>query len=351
MTQNILITGAAGYIGGSVLADFIARTTGSIKDAKISAAVRSEEQAQALTKLGVNVILVNLESKEEVANSIVRNDIDVVVHTASSVVTDLATNLIRGLGHRRKIAGKETYFIHSSVAQAYTKEGNWPYGEIRDTDAVYEREKEINDSHHVRVTNIAVIEESKAQGVSSFIVPIPYVYGRGTGQWRRLSVNLPLYIQASIASRSVHKFEDNANPAAAHISDVTAYYSLLVEKILSNDPIPSGEEGYYFIAAHKLNWWEAMHQLAQHLHKRGLIEDPEVHIWPSYDVAADTLGLPRLYVRAMCAAGGDVIPVKANLLGWKPEWNEKRFMESLDDEIQAVLDLNTTKNTLFETLL
>jgi hypothetical protein len=43
----------------------------------------------------------------------------------------------------------------------------------------------------------------------------------------------------------------------------------------------------------------------------------------------------------------DVVPVKAHELGWKPQWDETRFLGSIDDEVQDVLDLDTHKPTLF----
>lgn len=38
----------------------------------------------------------------------------------------------------------------SSVGQAFTVENGWPYGAIRDDDAVIEKEKQIGDEHPVR---------------------------------------------------------------------------------------------------------------------------------------------------------------------------------------------------------
>ena len=87
-----------------------------------------------------------------------------------------------------------------------------------------------------------------------------------------------------------------------HISDLTSLYTLLVSKILQRTPIPHGVSGYYFAMAHRSPWWAVMSRLATSLHARGLVDSPTTQIWPSDEVAADTLGLPRLYVRAMGTA-------------------------------------------------
>jgi hypothetical protein len=84
-----------------------------------------------------------------------------------------------------------------------------------------------------------------------------------------------------------------------HISDLVAFYALLTEKILQKEPIPSGEKGYYFAIAHRTHWWDVMQRLAKVLHAHGLVAEPKADIWPSYEMAAEYLGFPRLYVRAM----------------------------------------------------
>lgn len=42
-----------------------------------------------------------------------------------------------------------------------------------------------------------------------------------------------------------------------------------------------------------------MDGLAKGLYSRGLVTEPEVQVWPSYDEAAETMGFPRLYMRAI----------------------------------------------------
>lgn len=84
-----------------------------------------------------------------------------------------------------------------------------------------------------------------------------------------------------------------------HISDLAALYTLLAEKILQSELIPSGEKGYYFPVVHKTHWWSVMQRLAEALHARGLVKEPKVETWPSDEMAADHLGFPRPFVRAM----------------------------------------------------
>lgn len=154
--------------------------------------------------------------------------------------------------------------------------------------------------------------------------------GRGSGEWRKLSVNIPAHIRAAIKLGAVHRFDvDNVSinhrccwklfrsantraeimrltiqqsPPTLHMSDLAELYVLLVEKILQGESVPNGESGYYFAMAHRAPWGKVMDGLAKSLYTRGLITDPKVKIWPSDDVASEELGFPRRYIRPMCTS-------------------------------------------------
>ncbi|KAL0941547.1 nad dependent epimerase dehydratase family protein [Colletotrichum truncatum] len=351
MSQNILITGAAGFIGGTVLANFIGLTEGPIAGTNIFAAVRSEEQIKKLSKLSVNLIQLDLNDEQAVKEAILGNKIDIIVHTAGAVDPRPISNLVKGLGDRRKIKGQDTYFIHTSVATIFTEEGGWPAGEVKDTDDLFEKEKEIGGPNHVRLTNILLMDQAETLGVTAFNIPVPVVYGRGTGEGRKLSVNIPAFVRASMKHKIVYKFDKDGKPPGVHVSDLADLYRLLTEKILSKEPIPSGRKGYYFATVHQLSWWEVMDRIAQAMYARGLVNEPTVQIWPNEDMAAESCGFPRLYLRAIGTSSGEHVPVNAYKLGWQPKWTREKFMESIDDEVQDVLELDRVKASLFDDIL
>jgi len=91
MGQNILITGAAGYMydsrlsvstyaswydasGGSIVTDFISRTSGPIKGINITAPVRTEEQVENLSKLGINAIHADLSDEAAITKAVLTNE-------------------------------------------------------------------------------------------------------------------------------------------------------------------------------------------------------------------------------------------------------------------------------------
>ncbi|KAI0456634.1 hypothetical protein F5B21DRAFT_502240 [Xylaria acuta] len=349
MAPNVLVTGAAGYIGGSAL-EALLSANAHLPTKNLFAAVRTEEQVQSLQPLGVKVLQLNLQDEQAVAEAVIQNEIDIVVHTASSIDARLAIHLIKALGKRREVTGKDTYHVHSSVTTGYSKEGGWPYGTVRDGDPVYKLEKELNDGFVIRETNTAITELAKAQGVTNFIIGVPFVYGTGAGKWKKLSQNIPATIKAAIALKTVYKFDQDSNFAAVHISDLAEYYVLLVKKILQGEKLPSGEEGYYFSVAHEASWWDMTQGLAEALYARGLVTEPTAKVWPSDDMAAEALDLPRQYVRLMHTAHVTIDYKNRYPLGWQPKWDKHRQLASMDEEVTATLRYDKGRTTLFDTL-
>lgn len=79
-------------------------------------------------------------------------------------------------------------------------------------------------------------------------------------------------------------------------------------------------------------------------------------LWDSRACICELLALPgEIFPRCdrinkLTAGSGHLIPENALKLGWKPKWDERRFLDSLDDEIEAVQQLDTVKMSLFDSL-
>ncbi|KAF4987458.1 hypothetical protein FGRMN_10361 [Fusarium graminum] len=344
MSQNILVTGAAGYIGGSVLADI--RNKYSTAGRKhIFAAVRSIDQANAVSSSSVSVLRLNLADEQAVVDVICSNDISIVVHTASSIKTDLALHLVNGLSKQKKITGQPAYFIHTSALSAFYEKSGWPGSVGKDTDAIFQTEKDLADSYPIRQ-----VEHARAVGVKTFIVVPSTVYGRGTGPWNQLSVRIPGFVQASLKLGKVYKFEESTTVQAVHIADLTALYRQIIHAILVGNEIPSGEEGYYFAVAHDINAWEFLDRLAAALKSRGLVADEKPDFFPSDEFAAEAVGVPVKFLGALWKSGGKFTASRPQRIGWKPEWDSAKFLDRVDDQVQDVLELGKAKSSLIDSL-
>ncbi|OQD60496.1 hypothetical protein PENPOL_c023G10563 [Penicillium polonicum] len=340
MSSNILITGAAGYIGGSILADFLARKTTSIDVDRLIAAVRSEDQADSLSNLGIRVIQLDLTDEDTVVKTVLSHNISIVIHTASSINPSLALHLITALSKQGETSGLGAFFENTG----------WPAGPFKDTDAVFDTEKKLADSSPLRKTDVAVIEHAETRGVGCFVVVPSLVYGKGSGEWNKLSVVLPVYVNASISGQAVYKFPEDTKVSSVHISDLTALYGRIIENILQGEPLPTGREGYYFALAHYLHLGEVLDHLAIQLKARGLITDSKTKVYLNDEAAASSLGIPVPFVRPLWNSGDNIIAEIPHKIGWRPMWNKERFLQNIDDEIQAVVEHGKAKSSLIDSL-
>ena len=91
--------------------------------------------------------------------------------------------------------------------------------------------------------------------------------------------------------------------SGVHISDFTALYGRIIEKILQKEALPSGTEGYYFALAHESFQWEVLDHLAVALNARGLVTDSKTQLWPSDEAAAEAFGVPVQFVKPIWNSG------------------------------------------------
>ncbi|SCO82450.1 uncharacterized protein FRV6_06663 [Fusarium oxysporum] len=255
MSRNILITGAAGYIVGSIVANLLSKHPETTKQ-QVFAAVRTDEQAKALSTLGINVLKVDLSDEQTVVNEISSHKISVIVHAANSINPELALPLINALAKQKESAGKPTHFIHTSGLSAFYANSRWPRTVNKDTDAVFETEKEFADSYPIRKSLQAV-----------------------------------------------------------HISGLTALYCRIIHAALKNEEISSGKEGYYSAVAHETDMWEFQDHLAAAMKARGLVSSNKPEIYSSDEFAADAINVPVEFLGALNKSGGNFTAIRPQSIG------------------------------------
>jgi hypothetical protein len=67
------------YRGGSIIADFLSSSSPVLKRSRITAAVRSDEQAKLLSESGINVLQLDLTDEKAVVESLVKHNSELVM--------------------------------------------------------------------------------------------------------------------------------------------------------------------------------------------------------------------------------------------------------------------------------
>jgi nucleoside-diphosphate-sugar epimerase len=240
--MKIFVTGAAGFIGGSI-------ATGLLKAGhEVTGLVRSDEQARALEQLGIATRVGTLDDRELLIAE--ARAADAVINAASSDHAGAVEALIAGL------AGSNKPFLHTSGSSIV---GDASGGDTA-SDVIYDEEHlpvpTADKAARVAIDNRVLA--SAGQGVRSVVLCNTLIYGHG-GALSRESVQLPRLINQARKSGVVRHVGRGANIwSNVHIDDVVALYRLALEKA------PAGT--FYFVENGEASFRQMSTAIAHAMH-------------------------------------------------------------------------------------
>jgi nucleoside-diphosphate-sugar epimerase len=211
--MNIFITGASGYIGGSVALGMIK------KGHNVTGLVRSKVRAKQIKALGILPIMGTLDDLDILTKA--AQDADAVVNAADAEHRKSAETLIAALSKSRKT------LIHTSgssiVADLSKGKGDA---------TVYDEDTQFTalPGRANRVTINKLVLEAKEQGVRAIVIAPSLIYGRGSGV-NPNSIQVPWLIDLA----NKHKCARHIGPGLnvwsnVHILDLVDLYVLALEK-------------------------------------------------------------------------------------------------------------------------
>lgn len=212
--MKIFVTGATGYIGGSV-AEALVRHGHAV-----TGLVRTEEGAKQLQARGMKTVLGTLDDAGVISNA--AREADAVIDTAEANhpgVVDAIAAAVRGTGKA---------FIHTSGSGIVATDAR---GEL--VDAIYDEYSSFMPSFPRMVQRAAidqVVFDCAKQGVRSVVIRPTMIYGGGKGV-RTESAQVPALIDnAKKAGIGLHIGRGENRWANVHIDDVVDLYLLALEK-------------------------------------------------------------------------------------------------------------------------
>jgi nucleoside-diphosphate-sugar epimerase len=282
--MKIFVTGAAGFIGGSIAAALVR------KGHEVTGLARKPEQAQELAKIGVTAIIGDLNDRELLVAQ--AQAADAVINAASSDNRAAVEALIDGLSGSGKV------FLHTSgssiVGDASGGEG---------TDKIYQEDAlpAPTPDKAARVAIDDLVLAAADKGIRSAVLCNTLIYGHGA--LPRDSVQLPRLLKQARKSGIVRHVGPGRNIwSNVHIDDVVDLYLLALEKT------PAGT--FYFVESGEASFRDMSNAIAQAL------QLPPAQDWPleqakeewGYEMASYGLG-SNSRVRGQRAR---------KLLGWAP---------------------------------
>jgi len=221
--MNVFITGATGFIGGSVAVRFIA------EGYKVRGLVRTEAQAARLAALGIEPVLGTLADAAILSRE--AQHADAVVNAASSDNLPAVETLLNAL------AGSGKVFIHTSGSSVIGDDarGEWASDQIFDEDTPFTPAPEKAR----RAALDKLIIDAAERGVRSVILCNTMIYGNGLGL-NPYSVQIPPLVAQARKSGSARFVGKGVNIwSNVHIEDVVELYLLALKKA------PAGS--FYFV--------------------------------------------------------------------------------------------------------
>jgi nucleoside-diphosphate-sugar epimerase len=212
--MKIFMTGAAGYIGGSV-AERLMR-----EGHTIAGLVRSESGAEELRKRGIRPVPGSLDDSDVIARA--SREAEAVVDTAEANhagVVEAIASALHGSGKP---------FLHTSGSGIVATVAN---GER--SDSIYDEYSSFTPSiprMQQRAAIDQVVFDAAKEGVRSVVIRPTMIYGEGRGA-RKESAQVPALIDnAKKAGVGLHIGKGENIWANVHIDDVTELYLLALQK-------------------------------------------------------------------------------------------------------------------------
>jgi nucleoside-diphosphate-sugar epimerase len=236
--MKVFMTGATGYIGGSVAATLIERGD------TVFGLTRGESGEASLKEMGVIPVLGTLKDERVVRAGI--ENVDAVINAADADNPWVVRTIIEAL------AGSGRPFLHTSGSSIVGDRSNGEFSDVLHSD----RDQVIPLFEKAgRVGIDRAVAESASRAIRPIIFCPTMIYGRGRGQ-KRTSVQLPMLIALARESGCGRHIGRGLNVwSNVHIDDVVGAYLAALDR-----PETSG---FFFLGAGEANF----HDLASAISK------------------------------------------------------------------------------------
>ncbi|MEE9679115.1 NAD-dependent epimerase/dehydratase family protein [Pseudomonas moraviensis] len=254
--MNVFVTGAAGFIGGSI-------ATGLLQAGHtVTGLVRSAEQADELKAMGMNAVIGTLDDSQLLAQQ--ARAADAVINAASSDHRGAVEALLDALRGSNKV------FLHTSGSSIV---GDASGGKSSD-DIYYEDnlpEPTVDKADRVAIDNLVLA--AAQDGVNSAVICNTLIYGHSLGV-NRDSVQLPRLLKQARKSGVVRHVGTGQNIwSNVHIEDVVALYQLALTKNVPGT--------FYFVESGEASFIDMTTAMAEALN----LGEPQD--WPLQDAEAE----------------------------------------------------------------
>ncbi|KAF5389067.1 hypothetical protein D9757_004992 [Collybiopsis confluens] len=342
-----LLTGASGYLGGSLLVHLIRKFEIETRNVKLYTLVRKPEQVSQVHELGgdVTVLIGDVMDAEGMKKLIIDNSISIVIETVDARLFTVAQPCIEALAVVKEKLSVPVHFVHTSGAKMHSSQvGIDQSGFLNDDGDVYNTLARVDTQHpvmkkFVRVNN-EIIDYAESKGVRSYIVAPPMVYGPGKGFGNKISIQNAALVRVARALGQLYQIDTTDTIwALMHIDDQCALYATVLAGVLDLKA-PYGKDGFYFSENGTFSWRQLSLALLNALRKRNSLDAVDkLPVATEGDLVAMSqvlrcdVGMVPLSFAGNCLIRGN----NARKLGWTPQYGVEHLMSSAEEEVAFII--------------
>ncbi|RDB25814.1 Uncharacterized protein C2A9.02 [Hypsizygus marmoreus] len=332
-TTHILLTGATGYIGGSVLGHLLSHPLSDTFGTTIL--VRDQLKAKAFRTLGVKPVIGS--NSDHALLQHLASEADIVFACADADDLGAAEAILAGLKKRFEKTGTPPSLIHTSGTGVLVDDAQGMYA----TKTIYsdldiEKLESLPPTQPHRDVDLAIVAADTQGYVKTYIVLPSTIYGIASGALVDLglqnahSQQVPGLIKVSIdrGQGGMVGLGKNVWPHV-HIREITDLYILLFDYILSHKPLAHGRQGFYFGENGEYTVYELAKAISEALYHQGKAKSSKPSSFTEEEIKEYFPNGTMFGTNSRCKAE------RARSLGWHPRKGHHDFLASVKAEISS----------------
>ncbi|KAL1855448.1 hypothetical protein Plec18170_004168 [Paecilomyces lecythidis] len=345
MSHSILLTGASGYLGGTIAARWQSANLPAYKNAY--ALVRTPRQAEGVKQYGFEPLTFDLTDEASVTKAIIEHEISIVYFLVDAFKPDSQVLIIKALAQVKQKTGRDVHFLHTTGAKLFSGFVGHPTDRplLDNEEGLYEIQKNARGPLEVMNTavraNTTIIDTAESYGVQSYIFVPCIVYGEGEGFGNKISIQTVAIVQAAKALRRVYRTQsDKPTWPVCHIVDTTTLYLDILRNILLGKDIGHGKNGFFLAASGSVAWDDIYSAMAKSLAKRNVVDDETVHDADDtvLQKMGEALSCPKEFVPVQLSGKCTLTAAHGKQIGWKPQYPPEHILEAADAEVETILN-------------
>ncbi|KAJ7222841.1 NAD(P)-binding protein [Mycena haematopus] len=335
---QFFLTGATGYIGGSVLARFLAHPRADTF--QFTVLVRDPKKAEKFQDVGVKAV-VGSHSDASLMEKLA-SQADVVIAAADSDDLGTAKATLAGL-RKRHALGVVPILIHTSGTGVISEDSKGMYTSttVYDDSDVDQIESLAPTQLH-RDVDLAIIAADAEGYVKSYIILPSTIYGIAANRLVDLGIQnphsrqIPKLIEAALDRAQAGMVGEGKNLwPNVEIHELSELYSTLYDKIIADPDTGHGRNGYYFGASGEHSLYDVGKAIGEALVTLGKSESAEPTTFTQAELDKYFAGSSYLGSNSRCRATHSLS------IGWKPVKTTKDMLASIQPEVEAIIKKKT----------